>query len=326
MSIIEKLLDKLEKDASEVVKSTDEDESPPERDAGIYEPLRWKGEQPGTSGLQPQQQEQRKEQARTRKDARHSRKIDLDLRKLKKAGYLVPDTVNITLAEQYRRIKRPILNNAFEAEGAHLENRNLVMVTSAVSKEGKSFSSMNLALSIAREFDRTALFIDADIIKHTTSNYLGLEKEPGLTDFLMAEKTDLSDYLLKTNIPNLTILPAGTYSDATHELWATEKMQRLMTELSSRYHDRMIIFDASPVLQDSSTQILARLVGQVVFVIEAEKTPQQLVTEALQSIAEAQYIGLVLNKSNKRLVSEYGYYNHVNFPLAAKIKAADGSV
>ncbi len=69
---------------------------------------------------------------------------------------------------------------------------------------------------------------------------------------------------------------------------------------------------------------MARLDGQVVFVIEAEKTPQQLVREALEAIAETQYIGLVLNKSNKRLVSEYGYYSHVNFPLAAKRKAADG--
>ncbi len=142
----------------------------------------------------------------------------------------------------------------------------------------------------------------------------------------MADNTDLSDYMLKTNVPNLTVLPAGTYSDATHELWATEKMQRLLSELSGRYHDRMIIFDASPVLQDSSTQILARLVGQVVFVIEAEKTSQQLVTDALQAIADVQYIGILLNKSNKRLVSEYGYYSHVNFPLATKMKAMDGSV
>lgn len=325
MSIIEKLLEKLEKDdVPEAVEFTGEDGADLERDDGRYEPLHLKSAEHASSILQAQQQEHQNEKASACVNVKKSRVIDLDLQKLEKAGYLVPNSVNITLAEQYRRIKRPILINAFEDEGKHLQNRNLVMVTSAVPKEGKSFCSMNLALSIAREFNRTVLFIDADIIKRTTSNYLGLAGEPGLTDFLMTGNTDLADYLLKTNVPNLTILPAGTYSDVTHELWATDKMQRLMAELSGRYHDRMVIFDASPVLQDSSTQILTRLVGQVIFVIEAEKTPQQLVTEALQTIAGSQYIGLVLNKSNKRLVSEYGYYANVNLPNAVKSKAADG--
>lgn len=323
MSIIEKLLEKLEKDTPDTVEFAGLDEPEPERDAENYEPLLLKSAEHASFDEQARPQEYQEEETGACVNVKQSRSIDLDLQKLQKAGYLIPDTVNIILAEQYRRIKRPILNNAFEDEGKHLKNRNLVMVTSAVSKEGKSFCSLNLALSIAREFDRTVLFIDADIIKRTTSNYLGLEGEPGLTDFLMAENTDLADYLLKTNVPNLTILPAGTYSEDTHELWATDKMQRLMNELSNRYHDRMVIYDASPVLQDSSTQIMVRLVGQVVFVIEAEKTPRQLVTEALQVIAETQYIGLVLNKSNKRLFSEYGYYSHVNFPLSAKKKAAE---
>lgn len=244
-----------------------------------------------------------------------SRLFEIDLEKLKKYGYLTPGTVNIVVAEQYRRIKRPVLINAFEDKGAHLTRRNLVMVTSALPREGKSFTSLNLALSIATELNQTALFIDADIARRTNSRFLGLVDKPGLTDLLMSDNADLSEFLLKTNIPNLSILPAGTYYEETHEMWASIRMRKLLTELSERYNDRVVIFDAPPVLLDSSSQILARQTGQVVFVIEAEKTAKQVIQDALESIADAQYIGLVLNKSNRRLVSEYGYYGHVNFPL-----------
>lgn len=243
-----------------------------------------------------------------------SRMFEIDTDKLKKYGYLTPGTINITVAEQYRRIKRPILINAFEDKGAHLTRRNLVMVTSAVPREGKSFTSLNLALSIATELNQTALFIDADVSHRTNSQFLGVGEEKGLSDLLMDENSDLSDFLLRTNIRNLSILPAGTYHEKTHEMWASNRMRKLMTELSERYNDRVVIFDAPPVLLDSSTQILARQVGQVVFVIEAEKTAKQVILDALETLADTRYIGLVLNKSNRRHVSEYGYYGHVNFP------------
>jgi protein-tyrosine kinase len=250
-----------------------------------------------------------------------SRMYEIDLEKLRKHGYLTPGTVNILVAEQYRRIKRPVLSNAFEDKGAHLTRRNLVMVTSAVPREGKSFTALNLALSIATELNQTALFIDADIARRMNSRFLGLADKTGLTDLLMSENSDLSEFMLKTNIPNLSILPAGTYYEKTHEMWASKRMRNLMSELSERYNDRVVIFDAPPVLLDSASQILARQAGQVVFVIEAEKTAKQVIQDALESIADAQYIGLVLNKSNRRLVSEYGYYGHVNFP-PSKIRPA----
>jgi len=249
-----------------------------------------------------------------------SRMFEIDLEKLKKYGYLTPRSVNILVAEQYRRIKRPVLSNAFEAKGAHLTRRNLVMVTSSIPREGKSFTSLNLALSIATELNQTALFIDADIARQTNSRFLGLVDRPGLTDLLLSENADLSEFMLKTNIPNLSILPAGTYHEKTHELWASNRMGKLMTELSERYNDRVVIFDAPPVLLDSSSQILARQTGQVIFVIEAEKTPKQVIQDALETIADVQYIGLVLNKSNRRMVSEYGYYGQVN--SLAKTRAA----
>lgn len=323
MSIIEKLVEKQEKDGSKNVEYAGNDATAPERDtAEKHESLIQRANQSAESRSEPPEADESLLYA----EARQSRTIDIDLPALKKAGYLTPDSVNIVLAEQYRRIKRPVLINAFEDKGTKLVNRNLVMVTSAVPKEGKTFTSINLALSIAREINQTVLFIDADITRRTSSRTLGLEHEPGLTDFLVSENTDLSDYLLKSTIPNLSILPAGNYHEKTSELWASNRMRALLPELSRRYHDRVVIFDAPPILQDSSAHILARLVGQVVFVIEAEKTYRHLTLEALQTIADAQYIGLVLNKSNMRLISEYGYYGHVNFPLPGRKPPGTGSV
>jgi protein-tyrosine kinase len=304
MSIIEKAQKKFEAAMSVKPERVAPAEDIPELASASYE----------TSGEMLHEQPGLKRESGPAK-ARQSRTIQLDMAKLKKSGYLTPGTINIVVAEQYRRIKMPILINAFEEKSAQLTNRNLVMVTSAVPKEGKSFTSLNLALSIATEFNQTALFIDADIVRHTNSSFLGLADEPGLSDLLMSESNDAADYLLKTDIPNLTLLPAGRYHEKGHEMWASNKMRNLLTELSTRYPDRVVIFDAPPVLLDSSAQILARQVGQVLFVIEAEKTSKQMVMEALETIADAQYIGLVLNKSNRRLVSEYGYYGHVNFPL-----------
>lgn len=188
------------------------------------------------------------------------------------------------------------------------------MITSAIPGEGKSFTSFNLALSVAKEFNHTVLYIDADAAKSTMSQFLGLEGEPGLTDFLIDEKISLPDVLLRTNIPKLTILPAGRKSQMITELWSSKRMREMILELSNRYDDRLIIFDTPPLLQDSSAPILTRFVGQIILVIEAEKTPQHIVDEALQMIKGSQYVGLVLNKSNIKLASDYGYYNYVNFP------------
>ena len=324
MSIIEKVVDKLGKETSGEEKPAAKDRTPAIEKA-IADDTGPKIQGQAVPSSTNEHQSRDLPPVQKPKKRRRSRKVTIDLQKLNKAGFLTPGTLKIVLAEQYRRIKRTILINAFDDKAAELKNRNVVLVTSAMPGEGKSFSSMNLALSIAQEINRTVLFIDADVAKRANTRFLGLDGTTGLTDFLMDKNQDLSDFMLSTNIPNLAILPAGTYYDSTHELWATARMSDFLDELSGRYEDRVIIIDAAPVLQDSSTHILTRLVGQVIFVIEAEKTPQNLVMDALENISDSQYIGLVLNKSNRRLVSEYGYYAHVNTRLPDVKQRSEGS-
>ena len=291
MSIIEKL---FEKDVSKTVKKDNFDEH-----SG------------GTSSVDKQNISRSVEPDHGNDKHEKTTNVQINYERLKSFGFLTPDIMNITLAEQYRRIKQPILLNAFHDGIEGLRNGNLVMVTSSLPSEGKTFTSFNLAMSVANEFNHSVLYVDADVAKQTITSCLGFTEKAGLTDYLVNENLGLSDLIIGTDIVNLKILPAGGQHDRITELWASSKMQALLSEMSQRYKDRLIIFDAPPVLSDSSASILSRIVGQVILVIEAEKTPQHVLEETLNIIKDSQYIGLILNKSNQKQSSDYGYYANV---------------
>jgi len=207
-------------------------------------------------------------------------------------------------------IKRPLLLKAFPHEGKRLGNENVILVTSSVPGEGKTFLSVNLAMSIAMEVDRTVLLVDGDSAKSNISKLFGITTDRGLTDYLASDELDLADVLVRTNIDNLTILPAGGHVANVTELLSSEQMKRLTEELASRYSDRVIIIDSPPLLAASGARVLAGLAGQIVFVVEAIRTTQNAMREALRMIETHANIGLVLNKSRERprAAYQYGYY------------------
>ncbi len=215
------------------------------------------------------------------------------------------------IQDDYRRIKRPLVSNACGRNKSMVDRGNLILVTSSIPDEGKTYTSVNLALSISQEMDTTVLLVDCDVVKQGVSRMLGLEKLRGLVDVLERDDLTISDVLLQTDVPNLRVMPAGKQHEYVAELLASQRMSDLINEMASRYKDRIIIIDGPPLLPTPLTQILAGLVGQVVFVIEAGKTPQSLVEEALEMIPEEQATGLVMNK-NEGLSSRgsyyYGYY------------------
>jgi exopolysaccharide/PEP-CTERM locus tyrosine autokinase len=210
-------------------------------------------------------------------------------------------------SDEYRRIKRPLLSNAFGKSAALVENGNLILVTSSIPGEGKTFTAINLALSIANERDHTVLLVDCDVTMHQTSEILGIADKPGLVDVLENDSFSVGEAILRTDVPELCLISAGKQHDFVTELLASQKMADLVKEIGERYTDRVIIFDSPPLLSTPQTQVLAELVGQVVFVIEAGKTPQELVEEALEMIPEDQATGLVMNKS-EGISSRSGYY------------------
>ncbi len=232
----------------------------------------------------------------------------VDLARLRGLNIITPNGDYSATAEEFRMVKRPLLNNAFGAEGQKFKNANLIMVTSCFPGEGKSFCTLNLAMSFAMEMDRTVLLVDADVSKPTMLNVLGIEAEKGLLDLLEDKDLNPADVLIKTSVPNLTLLPAGRRNANATELLASETMARLLDDLAHRYPDRVILFDSPPLLVTTESSVLSTHMGQIVMVIEAGKTPQPAIKAALGMLSSCAYVGLLLNKTQTHLgFDKYGY-------------------
>ena len=231
---------------------------------------------------------------------------------LRKNHMISPATPTSGLAEEYRRIKRPLLTNMLATGHDRIDHANLILVTSSLSGEGKTFSSINLAVSLAMELDRTVVLIDADIHRPAISQMFGVDDHLGLTDVL-AKQVDLGRVLLKTDMPKLRLLPVGIQEEHLSELLGSNHMQALVTELETRYHDRIMVFDSPPLLGASDAVVLGGLVGQIAVVVEADKTPKNVLVEALTALhaSEDQMLGLIYNKNRAHRNARYysGYYS-----------------
>jgi len=214
------------------------------------------------------------------------------------------------LQEEFRHIKRKLINNAFGNVSKTLKNSNLIMVTSANPNEGKTFISINLALSIALEQDKTVLLVDADVLRPSIHRELEFENRSGLLDYLTGDITNLSDIISPTSIPNLRILSAGNSHHLSNELLASERMENLAKELADRYPDRVVIFDCPPLLGVTETPVLADLVGQAVIVVEESKTKIEHLKKATSQLNEDLALGFVVNKTIKTSKDVYGYYGY----------------
>ena len=236
--------------------------------------------------------------------------VTLNLARLDTAGIITPESKRAALVEQFRAIKRPILMKASSSSDSRVPNGNLVLVTSAVPGEGKTFTTINLAMSIAMELDHTVLLVDADVAKSDVSRLFDLEEAEGLTDYLAQPERALSEFLVGTDIEKLTVLPAGRPRANVTELLASDHMRNLVNQFGQRYTDRMVVIDSPPLLAASGASILAHLVGQTVFVVEAIRTPQSALEEALSQLSSVRNVGLVLNKSRSKDGLGYQYGSH----------------
>ena len=225
------------------------------------------------------------------------KRVALDFAKLRQHGIITPDDKRNTLTEKFRIIKRPLLMNSFKTGAEKIKNGNLIMMTSSVAGEGKSFCAVNLAMSIAMEMDHTVLLVDADVSRPIIPKILGLGEDKGLLDVVLDDKLDLTEVLIRTSIEKLSILTAGTPHPNANELLASQSMGILLKELAHRYEDRIIIFDSPPLLQTSEARVLAAQMGQIVLVVEAEETTQQTVRETLRQIESCEIVNLLYNKA-----------------------------
>ncbi len=241
--------------------------------------------------------------------AKASRLVTIDLKQLAAIGYLTPDMQRSQIADEFRVIKRPLLANVHGKSTQPVARANLIMITSSLPEEGKTFVSINLAISLAMELDKTVLLVDADVSRPSVLKRLGLPPSPGLLDILTDPSLHVADVLLRTNIDKLTILPSGKANGRATELLSSGAMDRLLNELTTRYADRIVIFDAPPLLPSTESRVLATFMGQVVVVVEADRTPQKSLEQALATVESCPTVLPLLNKISRSEVGNYyGYY------------------
>jgi protein-tyrosine kinase len=226
-------------------------------------------------------------------------KVELDLNRMRDMGMVTAAGGRTLLVEDFRIIKRPLLKRAFAARDAHNRPGNLIMITSSLPGEGKTFCAINLAMSIAMELDHTVLLIDADVARPSILRTLGLPAQRGLMDLLLDDKLELADLLLRTNVDTLSILPAGTSSPHATELLASQTMHTFVTEVANRYPDRIVIFDSPPLLLTSEAQVLASYMGQIALVVESETTTQHAVKESLRQLEGCSNVSIIYNKTRE---------------------------
>ncbi len=239
---------------------------------------------------------------------RHDAKaVEIDFDRLSRSGLVTPNAPRSLVADQFRVIKRPLLDNVRGRSAVPVDRPNLIMVTSSMPGEGKSFTAINLALSLAMEVDYTVMLVDADVARPSIMNMLGLPQGRGLLDLLVDDEQDVSEVLLRTNIPNLTLLPSGSPRASATELLASSAMSKLVLEMGQRYSDRLIIFDSPPLLLTTESRVLATHMGQIVMVVQAEKTLQSQVRHALGTIESCPVKMMVLNQVRASGADAHGY-------------------
>jgi protein-tyrosine kinase len=234
-----------------------------------------------------------------------SRVVIIDRDALRAVGMLPPASQERELSHQFRAIKRPLIQRASEPPVADVSPRTL-MISSALPGDGKTFTSLNLALSLAMEREFRVLLVDADAPKPHLSRTFGLESQPGLLDLLADSTRRVESVIYRTDVPQLDLMPAGGGSAAATELLASARMREVAGRLAALYGRGMVLFDSPPVLLTSESRSLAAFLGQIVVVVKAGTTPQQAVRDTVQILGQPARMSLVLNHAD--LAGPMGYY------------------
>jgi protein-tyrosine kinase len=241
--------------------------------------------------------------------AKNNKVLAIDSVAMRENGYLPELAMDRQFAEHYRQIKRPLVEKALSATGRgdELDSR-VIMVTSALPGEGKTFTSINLAFSLAREMDMSVLLVDADIPKPHISEIFGVKQDAGLMDALADENLLIESLVMSTNVKGLSILPAGRIAEGAAELLVSNRMRQILRRLLTENSRRIILLDSPPILATSEGRALTKVAGQLVLVVRAGQTLQADVTNTLAQIEPTPIAGIILNDAHLSFTETfYGY-------------------
>jgi exopolysaccharide/PEP-CTERM locus tyrosine autokinase len=223
-----------------------------------------------------------------------------------RGGVLAPLDQALAIADEFRRIKRPLIANATTDLPGQPQSMNVIMIASSLPGAGKTFCAVNLSVSISLERELNVLLVDADVAKPHISTAFGLKDAPGLIDILVDDKFSLDEVLVRTDLNDIQVLPAGRSHPQATELLSSDRMSALVQELAAKYPDRIIILDSPPLLLTSEAQALASQVGQIALIVEAGRTSEAIIKQTLETLDPDKAINLLLNKT--RLGGQLGHY------------------
>lgn len=232
---------------------------------------------------------------------------------LRASGFIVPGAAPTGLSEEFRLVKRQLLLAALGGSGVEpIDRGQLILVCSAQANEGKTFSSVNLALSMASETSIEVVLVDADVAKPEILSTLGIAGGKGLLDALANPELDVENMLIRTDVPNLLVLPAGLPTNSDTELLASDRTGALIERLTKGHPRRIILFDSAPALAASPASVLALHVGQCLIVVRADRTTESELRDALALLDGCPRIQFMLNGvsysgTNRKFGSYYGY-------------------
>jgi protein-tyrosine kinase len=238
--------------------------------------------------------------------------VPVDVKRLRAAGFIVPDGPPTALTEEFRLVKRQLLLNASGVGRAGpIDRGRMILVCSAQPNEGKTFCAVNLALSLASERDTEVLLIDADVAKPEVLSTLGLEGGPGLMDAIADAHVDVEALVVRTDFARRSVLPAGRAAHDDTELLASSRTRDVFARLAER-EERIVIMDSAPALAASPASVLALHVGQVLMVVRADRTGEAELRDALALVDGCPNVSLLLNATTffggtRKFGSYYGY-------------------
>jgi exopolysaccharide/PEP-CTERM locus tyrosine autokinase len=238
------------------------------------------------------------------KAVKHMSAADDGIVRLQNANpYLVTITEpESAIAEEYRKLKSMIVR---------LTHRkgllNTLLVTSAAMGEGKTLTAVNLAVTLAQQYDHTVLLVDADFRNPSIHRYLGIEPSAGLADCL-SEGRGIEEMLIQVHNDKLTFLPAGRSVRNPLELLSSKRMKDILSEMKERYGDRYVIIDSPPALSFADAQTISTLVDGVIFVVKEGSVSLDKITDAMTLMRDGSILGVVFNEATRDIASDAYYY------------------
>jgi protein-tyrosine kinase len=206
-------------------------------------------------------------------------------------------------ADQYKILREQVKRKRMET------GVRCLYVTSPIKRDGKSMVAANLATVMSLDYGERVLLIDCDLRNPQIHQYFGMQRSPGITDYLTSGSNEnVLNYVQESFLPNLQVLPAGKFSGLAAELLATEKMRMMLDEIRRKFPDHEIIIDGPPVLSTPDPLVMARQVDGIIMVVRAGKTPRDCLSEAMEILKSDKIMGIVLNGAELGMTSKYYYY------------------